>query len=312
MASLGTLEQELREEAVHRGDTDPLRPVLFFAGSVSGGSRKHVHQGMELAIALDGAAEFEVAGVISAAEPGDVWLVGMWEPHRMVQEREALVATFQFLPEATIDALPPRWPWLSMFSVPPTLRPRVASEQGREVLLRVVAEMCREMRDGSPLWQTVIYLGLLRILVELQRGWEGAEQTARGSAAHDDVFWRIKPAIELLVPGLGRRVDAREAARACSVSLPWFDALFRRAMGVSFSEFSLRSRVGFAARELLTSSQSVHTIAEREGFTDASHLHRSFLRHFGCTPSQYRAQGMSGNARYEGVFWQSHEVPEKG
>jgi AraC-like DNA-binding protein len=59
-------------------------------------------------------------------------------------------------------------------------------------------------------------------------------------------------------------------------------------MGTSFGQFSLRARLGYAAHRLLASDLTVEAIAQRAGFVDASHFHRTFVRHYGCTPRTYR------------------------
>jgi AraC-like DNA-binding protein len=43
----------------------------------------------------------------------------------------------------------------------------------------------------------------------------------------------------------------------------------------------------------MTSEMSAEAIAAEVGFADGSHLHRMFVRHYGCTPGQYRTQGQS-------------------
>jgi len=31
-------------------------------------------------------------------------------------------------------------------------------------------------------------------------------------------------------------------------------------------------------------------IAQQAGFADSSHMHRTFVNHYGCTPGEYRTQ----------------------
>jgi transcriptional regulator GlxA family with amidase domain len=60
---------------------------------------------------------------------------------------------------------------------------------------------------------------------------------------------------------------------------------------MSFCQFALRARVGFAAYRLVTSDLPLEKIAALEGFADASHLHRTFVSLCGCTPAKYRGTG---------------------
>jgi AraC family transcriptional regulator len=61
-------------------------------------------------------------------------------------------------------------------------------------------------------------------------------------------------------------------------------------MGITFARFALRSRLAGAAQELVSGDDALKNLAGRWGFTDASHFHHAFARHYGCTPGEYRAR----------------------
>ena len=63
-------------------------------------------------------------------------------------------------------------------------------------------------------------------------------------------------------------------------------------MGLSFGMFCRRSRLGRVAQLLLSTDLSTETIAGEAGFADGSHLHRAFVKQYGCTPGVYRAQAL--------------------
>ena len=98
------------------------------------------------------------------------------------------------------------------------------------------------------------------------------------------------PALSLAHLSFERRVEPREAADACGLSLSWFHRIFRDTMGMSYAKFCVRARLGFAARQLLDTDLSVEVIAEQTGFADASHRHHHFTRQYRWTPAQYRGQ----------------------
>jgi AraC-like DNA-binding protein len=54
------------------------------------------------------------------------------------------------------------------------------------------------------------------------------------------------------------------------------------------SEFVSRYRVLKAAEMLLSFDMSLQKVARDLEFTDAAHLHREFVKHYGCTPGAYR------------------------
>ena len=86
------------------------------------------------------------------------------------------------------------------------------------------------------------------------------------------------------------KVSGPAVAAACALSPSRFYHLFRNAMGISFGRFALRARLAFAAQHLLYTDHSIRRIADEAGFVDCSHLHRSFVRHYGCAPGEYRAR----------------------
>jgi AraC-like DNA-binding protein len=98
------------------------------------------------------------------------------------------------------------------------------------------------------------------------------------------------PAVTLVHRDLSRRVSCSRAASVCGFSEPHFRSLFRRMMGVSFGQFSLRARLGFAAHCLASTGLPLQQVVEATGFADLSHLHRVFEKHFGCNPTRYREQ----------------------
>ena len=67
--------------------------------------------------------------------------------------------------------------------------------------------------------------------------------------------------------------------------------LFRRTMGISFGKFRIRAHLGHAAHLLHTTHLGLTEVATEAGFTDASHLYRMFVKHYGVTPRQYRSRG---------------------
>jgi AraC family transcriptional regulator len=69
--------------------------------------------------------------------------------------------------------------------------------------------------------------------------------------------------------------------------------VFRRTYGCSVGEYVRRLRVEFACRELARPGRSLVGIALEAGFSDQSQFCRTFKRHVGLTPSQFRREARS-------------------
>jgi AraC-like DNA-binding protein len=247
-----------------------------------------LHAGIEMGIMLSGTAERHFQGYIVPGVPGDVWLCAMWEPHgrRITSEREENIV-LMFLPDYLGEEMLGDTPWLNLFAAPPEQRPRVTTEEMRAEALAIGAEMKREILQKRRGWETAVRLSVLKLLLAISRDWE-APDSGRKLAASSTNLSRIMPAFSVLHATGAHRVSLPEAATACGLSRSRFSLLFHETMGLSFSRFCLRARLALVAQKLVTTNLSTEDIARQLDFVDASHLHRCFARHYGCTPAVYR------------------------
>ncbi len=225
------------------------------------------------------------------ALPGDVWLTATWEPHgwRVAAPNTEDVLLI-FLPEFLGEEQLGNLSWLDLFAVPPNQRPRVTTPEMRERVLTLGHELRSEMREQRRGWQTAVRLGLLNILLTLSREWEPPARWHVRSRARASSLPRILPALNLVQSRPARRVSVTDAAKACGLGRAQFCLIFQDAVGMSFGRFCRRSRLGYVAELLLSTDLTIGAIAQQAGFADSSHMHRSFVRHYGCTPGHYRAQ----------------------
>jgi AraC-like DNA-binding protein len=247
-----------------------------------------VHAAFEVGILLHGTQERHCEGVLFPAGPGDAWLCGMWEPHGWCNvSPETTCVVLRFLPEFLGDEFIDGAPWLSMFGATPALRPRVRSAEIRERVLSVGKELAEEILERRSGWTTVVRSDLLRLLALLHREWAVPTASSYGME-HHTMLDRVAPALSLLRERPLRRVGVQQAATACNLSYSQFGRIFRRAMGMSFGAFCTRARLAHVAQQIVTTRMPLDGLAREAGFVDASHLHRAFVRRYGCTPGEYR------------------------
>ncbi len=259
-------------------------------GENVGSGTVHAHSGVEIGVVLRGQQQIRFSSLDLTCQRGDVWMVNMWEPHAWRIPPPGIThVVLVVAPEFIGDELAGEVPWMSLFTVPPSERPRVVSEEMRTTVLDIGRTMFREIRERRPHWRSVLRLEMIRLLVEMRRSWDSESllpMTEGGT--HARAFQRVMPALSLLNTEPRRRISLAEAASSCGLSPSRFHTLFHEAMGVSFSTLALRSRVSAAAQLLAHTDRSVGAIADECGFSHDSHLHRHFVQAFGCTPKQYR------------------------
>jgi len=252
------------------------------------------HEGIEVGIVLRGDQQRHYENWTMDITRGDVWLCAMWEPHgwRVVSpntKNVVLIFRPEFLGEQRLgDAS-----WLSLFAMPPRERPRVSDARLRKTVLGIGAELAEEIAGKRDGWLTAVRLSLLQLLFALGRDWRPPAGGGNRAGVRTTNLSRIMPALSLLHDRKPRPVSLSDAAAACGLSRPRFGIIFRQTMGASFGRFSMRARLAFAAHELLTTDLAAEAIARQAGFVDGSHFHRTFVKHYSCTPRAYRERGAS-------------------
>ncbi len=78
-------------------------------------------------------------------------------------------------------------------------------------------------------------------------------------------------------------------ARAQGVSTAYLSSAFRRAMGVTLSEYVRSRRMQYAARLLLDTGLEIQTVALHCGLPDLQYFSKLFKAEYGMSPSRYRA-----------------------
>lgn len=247
-----------------------------------------MHRAFEVGVLLSGAEEKHSGGYTFRCQVGDAWLIPGCEVHAWRSETDdASELTMHFLPEFLGDERFEGVSWISLFACSPQTRSMPRTDAARRRILATAHMLVEDLEARPPALVEGIRSGLLRLLVELHREWEQREQVSANAQQRPTQLAQIAPALELVYSNPGRRVSLREAAGACGLSHSHFDQVFRRTMGAAFAQFGMRTRLAHVARLLAHSRRPVEAIAEDCGFVDASHLHRRFLKFYGCTPRDY-------------------------
>jgi AraC family transcriptional regulator len=79
-----------------------------------------------------------------------------------------------------------------------------------------------------------------------------------------------------------------DVARCAGVHPVHLARVFRKKHGCPMGEYLRRLRVEFAAKQIVTTNAALGDIAVAAGFSDQSHLTKTFKAHFGFTPAAYR------------------------
>jgi AraC-like DNA-binding protein len=246
-----------------------------------------MHYQLECGIVLSGRMRRLYEGYQADFDPGDVWLCGIWEPHGFQIVRAPCRCLILVINPAMLVNLrydeAPEWNLMAPFLMAPSRRPGRGAARGE--VLRLAKRMQAESTLRNPARLLFLRLRVQEMLLTLLQNRKAAPRSAMQSSVES--YGRINRAVEMVFAS-SRYLPVQAAAESCGMSRNRFGELFRRLMGISFPEFAVRHRVSGAAKQLLASRDPLKAVAQDWGFTDASHLHRSFRKYYGCRVSEYR------------------------
>lgn len=151
-----------------------------------------------------------------------------------------------------------------------------------------------ELSGGDPIWL------VLRLYREFLADAGAAESTVealvyelcahvakRGSEELHEPAW-LRQADVAVREGFRDPLDLRRLAASIGVHPTHLCRAFRRFRGYTISDAIIGARVQHVARRLADSNESLAEIASATGFTDQSHMTRTFKRVTGTPPGGYR------------------------
>ncbi|MCE9616097.1 MAG: AraC family transcriptional regulator [Lentisphaerae bacterium] len=249
-----------------------------------------LHADVEFGIVLSGRMRRWWGDTQREIGPGDVWFCGVFERHGYrVVEPPCQVVALIITPDLVADLFFPEAAginWLGLFTAPEAQRPRT-TQALRPAVLDVGKRLwrcCAEPSTYEPsLQRRLMLIEALHLLADKT----GDPRPVVVRAA--DTYARIAPAIDLALHAR-HLITNEQGAAACNLSRDQFIRKFKRMLGLSFTDFSLRHRMQGAHHDLSYTDRPVKAVAKDWGFTDHSHLHRVFLREYGYGPRAIRMQ----------------------
>ncbi len=270
-------------------------PILFSHNSTPGNAQSpHFHDFAELYMFVSGDSGYYIDGRVYDLESGDLVLVLPNELHRPLLRSDAVydrffiklsTSCFQHLGEGQTS---PVW-FIDPGEGGQTKGGLLRLEPGerRDVMyaFRTIDKLHDADAADSGTASYSLLLGLLSTVGEAIRQKKFAAKSS------------LPPMIETLITSLDENLafppTIEATAKSFGVSASYLSRIFKRYMGMGFSEYLSAARIS-QAKKLLSSGATVTEVCYECGFADCSHFISVFKRQVGMTPNKYRKIGGNG------------------
>jgi AraC family transcriptional regulator of arabinose operon len=156
-------------------------------------------------------------------------------------------------------------------------------------LMDLADRLCDDVRAGQPdliklqcRVSALIYLSLAGFFDNL------SSVQKRRYAEQYLALRPVMPAILAIERRYSEHLSNNELSRLCFMSETYFIGRFKECVGTTPRQYLQAYRIRMAAQLLLFSNASIDQLADENGFASTSHFIRTFRRHTGLNPTEYR------------------------
>jgi len=255
----------------------------------------HHHPEYELCLITKGRGKRMVGDNIDRFENNDLVFIGSYTPHECLCDPEYFDHRGGFLGEGIViqfvyDFLGenflkiPENSSLNKFILEST-RGYVFFGRSKKRIISVILEMGK-MNDTERFYSL---LSIFKIFATTN------EYRVLSSPAFSEPFWQdesgsMQKALKHILQNFQKHVAIRDLLKITNMSNTSFYASFKQTYRMTFKDYLLNTRVGYACKLLTDASQNISGIAYDSGFGNISNFNRQFKRIKGITPSQFQEQ----------------------
>ena len=259
----------------------------------------HHHPEYELVLILNGRGKRMIGDNISRFEPNDLLLLGSYLPHEFLCDKEFTDKSGRFRGRAIVFQFLREFIGNKFFDLPENRKlANILDESYRGIIFtgktrdQIIDYMknCHKMEGTDRLYTL---FSIFRILGHTE---EYSLLSSPGfikpySNPGDDP---IHKALEFIVQHFHEEISMKDMLSVTNMSNSTFCNAFKKTCRMTFKEYLLNMRVGYACKLLTEEAFNISQIAYICGFENLSNFNRQFKKIKNITPSQFQRQINSG------------------
>ncbi len=274
-------------------ELDAEFPLSILDFTTKGDHEKiHWHNYLQIVLCIGGSGKFIFTNREYGVEPGDVFIVSDFENHVAIsgpgEQTEYIFVIF--LPaliaspgsrQFDFEYLYPFYYNTKTFDNKIVHGLPAAQAIGKEVL--ALAEIWKKKETA---YRHEIDAGLRKILALLMKHYQAVydEYYTPDSQRHA----KVSDAVAYINRHFDDAITVQDVASELHMSESSFRSLFKEAMRMPFKEYVTFLRLTKAKKLLLTTEDSINTIANSSGYTNMNQFYKVFHKYVFMSPAEYR------------------------
>lgn len=264
----------------------------FIASSDRHRVHPHWHPEIEILYYIQGSASQQSGDSFFTASTGDIVIIGRNQLHSTYTYggKTCLILVIQFDPESILCSAmsaSERKHTLCFLEEGIRFKTPVSSDSSEgSQLMDCLSDIHREYENkalGYELFTRSFLIRIAGILTRFQL-YEIPDSTKADMARTREM---LEKTFCLIDETTNDRISLKEAAAASNLSVTHFCRLFKKATGMTFSDYHCFYKVN-RAEKLLNTGMTITQVAMESGFGSLLTFIRNFKRFKKCTPTQYR------------------------
>ncbi len=269
---------EERHEIIEFPPNIPLKIFMHKLGSVD----NHWHRSIEILMVLDGTITISIDNTNYTLSSEDIILINSNTIHSLRSESAVMIAIQidlsrinQF--DANLNEM--------VFDCNTTTSDDLSKFDGiRYAIATMLNENAHNSAEAQYKNYSLSYYLVSELLANFRVPITNEIRTQQKYAA------RLTRLLKYIEDHYSENFSLSDLAAEEDLSVPYLSNFFEKNMGIKFSQYYTSVKLNHAQADLLSTNDSIETIAVRNGFTESHSFVRSFKKQYGTLPSAYRKQ----------------------
>lgn len=268
-----------RHEIIEFGPHIPLKIFIHKLGSVT----KHWHSSLELLMVLDGTINITVDGNTWTLKDEDVILINSNSIHEIHSETGAVMIAVQIKLSLFNQFQTDLTSFI--FDCNSATNPDYKRYANIRFAIASLIQANSYHSDGTDYLNYSLSYYLISQLLEHFKS--NASETLQKQQKYMERLTRI---INYINEHYAENFSLSDLAAMENLSVPYLSQFFDKYMGVKFTQYYNSIKLEHAVNDLISTKDSIETIAIRNGFTESHAFIRAFKKQYQMLPSAFRKQ----------------------